>query len=70
MVWWFFFAATVYVLSTGPVIRLEQVGYLPPGIEKVLYAPLWAIAPEHTSQGALVEWYIFKLWRVQMPPVK
>jgi len=67
---WSAFAIAVYVLSTGPVIRLEQTGTLPNGTGETIYAPLWAAAPEHTPQGAILDWYIFRLWKVYFPPLK
>ena len=69
-VWWFAVALALYVLSTGPVLRLGQAGCLPDGIARVMYAPLWAVAPEQTPQGAVLVWYIFRLWKVEVPPYK
>jgi len=59
----------LYVLSTGPEVRLEQAGYLPRGTMEAVYAPLWAVAPPSSPQNDIMFWYIFSVWRADIPAI-
>jgi hypothetical protein len=61
--WWVAVALFLYVLSTGPVLKLCRAGYLPYGVAQTIYYPLEVLAPEDTPQEAFLEWYVVKVWR-------
>jgi hypothetical protein len=62
---WLPVALLVYVLSTGPVMKLEEAGYLPRNVDAIIYKPLWAVTPEFL--GRFFWWYIFDVWKVTAP---
>ena len=62
---WIFISAVLYVLSTGPVVRLMGEGKISESTVDKIYAPLVWLS--HTSIGAVVlepffHWYGEKLW--------
>ena len=55
----------VYVLSTGPVAKLEDLGIIGERTDKilnVLYAPLQALAIVPGTKQ-FFRWYIFHVWK-------
>ena len=59
---WLAIGLPLYVLSTGPVARLTDAGYLPEAIG-YLYLPL---RPLGYIPGAstIFRWYLFEVWNV------
>jgi hypothetical protein len=55
-------ALALYMLSTGPVFRLIDAGYLPQALEYG-YTPLYPL--RHVpGVPKLLRWYIFHVWHV------
>jgi hypothetical protein len=67
---WVLCVFLVYLLASGPIARLSVAGYLPMGAVDNLYQPLLIIAPEGSPQRKALEWYVFELWQVPLPPIK
>jgi hypothetical protein len=72
---WMAVALVLYVLSTGPVVRLMFEGVISEQVVETVYAPFrWL---EHTKVGQVllelfIEWYGEKLWgwgiEIVLPP--
>ena len=53
----------IYPLSSGPVLKLEQEGLVPPGVWS-LYLPLWIFHDKSTVGKRCVEWYLEDVWKI------
>jgi hypothetical protein len=67
--WFLYLAAAffLYVLSTGPVLKLAIVS---PGFRPYfgpLYAPLIALSKACPPVDRAFKWYLFTIWRVPKP---
>src|SRR5215471_8159009 len=67
---WLCLAPVIYVLSVGPVAKIDQALHLDqkaPGVEhaiKPLYSPLMWCAMRSRPFGTALGWYIFVLWKI------
>jgi|SRR6516165_9799761 hypothetical protein len=67
---WLSIAPVIYVLSVGPVAKLDQALHLDqkaPAVEhiiKTLYSPLMWCAMHSRPFGTALGWYIFALWKI------
>ena len=59
---WISVGISLYVLSTGPIMKLARSGYMPESIG-VIYAPLGKLCDSFPPVERLFRWYIEKLWR-------
>ena len=59
-------AIGIYILSTGPVLRIaEQAGSSPlDNIVMTLYYPLDALTYHSPISKQFFDWYVLKVWRV------
>jgi hypothetical protein len=67
--WWLFSLLAAYLLSTGPVFKLEQQGLINSRFVKNFYAPLGG-AMEHCGplSDAMI-WYVSDFWHNTFPPI-
>ncbi len=66
--WWVSAVFAVYLLSTGPYVRLQQAGYIPKALDNI-YAPLEPLFPDNSPQQRLIWWYVFTVWKAEFPAV-
>ena len=72
MLWWVIglaVAIVVYVLSIGPVMKLDQKVHPPYGsspIVQKVYWPLWALSGRVRPMNRALSWYVFEVCRVRL----
>jgi hypothetical protein len=60
-----FVSVAIYVLSTGPVIKLfDAPGASPGPAILAVYAPLVWLSEWSRSFNSFMDWYVKKVWRV------
>ncbi|HEY5910302.1 MAG TPA: hypothetical protein VJA21_06825 [Verrucomicrobiae bacterium] len=64
LLWVFAMVFVVYPLSSGPVAKLESMGFFPSRVCPTFYNPLFYVADAMGLTGAL-DWYIWDLWNVR-----
>jgi hypothetical protein len=52
----------LYVLSTGPVIKLSNRGSLPYGVANIIYLPLVYLDFNYPPARSFFTWYIDDIW--------
>jgi hypothetical protein len=60
---WLFLALVIYVLSVGPVAKLNQTGLVPDSAE-VLYYPLRVVCDCIPVFDRFIDWYLSDVWHV------
>jgi hypothetical protein len=59
-------AVILYVLSVGPVLRVERNGTAKIMTLRTVYQPLVALARTNSGFGHFYDWYVFHLWKVEI----
>jgi len=59
-------AVVLYVLSVGPVLKVERTDSAKLTTLRTVYRPLLALARSSFVFATFYEWYVYHVWKVQI----